>query len=152
MLWSVMHKALFCREENILKPSVKYSIYLIVAVSFFIVIVPGHADTKDNRWVYISQDKDDASTSYYYDSETITPHSYNQVGVWLKAATSTDETLYNLEISCVSGMFHIIEGSFDIWGRRSKTSYIAGRWIITPPNSEVYLLSKMICKDIRPRK
>ncbi len=103
-------------------------------------------EAKDERWKYICFDINDAKTAYYYDSETIDYISTNQVDVWLKIGSSTKAQTLRLEIACASGMFHLIESPFDIWGKRVKTAYIAGNWRVIPPDSEVYLLSKLICK------
>ncbi|MCX5806342.1 MAG: hypothetical protein NT010_09805 [Proteobacteria bacterium] len=65
------------------------------------------------------------------------------------AASNKKPQLLHLEISCASNMFHLMEDSVDyLWGSRIKTSYIAGRWIKTPPDSEVYLLSKLVCRNL----
>jgi len=125
----------------------KYVFLIAVLVSFPINALsqPGGGQ-KDERWKYICYDINDARTTYYYDSETIDYISTNQVDVWLKISSPIKPQILRLEIACASGMFHLIESPFDIWGKRIKTAYIAGNWRIIPPDSEVYLLSKLVCK------
>jgi hypothetical protein len=123
--------------------------YVLVIFFFLFLAVDAHSQTQetaDSRWKYICHDINDVGTRYYYDSETITYISTNQVDVWMKIASPTKQQILFLEIACASGMFHLIESPFDIWGNRVKTVYTAGDWRMTPPDSEVYLLSKLICK------
>jgi hypothetical protein len=90
---------------------------------------------------------------YYYDSETVTYISDNQVNVWMKTISPYNKPqLLHLEIACASNMFHLMENSADSWGSRLNNFYVAGRWIITPPDSEIYLLGKLVCKDLKPAK
>ena len=129
--------------------------YTVLTVFFFLFIAGAFAQTKeaaDNRWKYIAYDINEANTNYYYDSETVKYISTNQVDVWLKIDSPSEQKLLHLEIACGSGMFHLMDNPVNIWGKKIKTKYTAGRWVVTPPNSEVYLLSKLICKNPIPSK
>ena len=129
--------------------------YIFTITLLFSFVASTYSQTKEtqnDRWKYICYDIKDVSTKYYYDTETVTYISTNQVDVWLKIASPGKQQLLLLEIACASNMFHLIEspfdklGPFDTPGKRVKTVYIAGKWRIIPPDSEVYLLSKLICK------
>ncbi len=102
--------------------------------------------TQDNRWVYVCDKKDASGTKLYYDRETVSYISDNQVGVWAKTVSPGSEELQRYEIACGSNMFHLIEEPANAWGVQSKTTYIVGKWMVTPPDSEVYLLSKHVCR------
>jgi hypothetical protein len=133
-----------------MKTLLKYAVLIVI---FFVLSIPAlskiiEASSQDNRWIYICNDIDQADIKYYYDSETVTYISNNQVSVWIKTISPYNKPqLMHIEISCASNMFHLMENSYSLWGDRINTSYIAGKWIDTPPDSEVYLLSKLVCKN-----
>jgi hypothetical protein len=135
-----------------LRNYLKYAFLIFIFVIAAITGLSERMEASDNngRWIYICSDIDQADMKYYYDSETVTYISNNQVSVWMRIDTSKSKPqLLHLEIACASNMFHLMENSIDyLWGNRIKTSYIAGRWIKTPPDSEVYLLSKLVCKNL----
>jgi len=123
--------------------------YVLIMVSLFFLTIDTHSQTKeaaDSRWKYICYDINDVGTRYYYDSETITYISTNQIDVWMKITSPAKQQILLLEIACASNMFHLLESPFDFWGKRVKTVYTAGRWRMIPPDSEIYLLSKLVCK------
>jgi hypothetical protein len=122
---------------------------LLSIVLFLIFAVDTRSQTeeiKGSRWKYICYDTNEKGTKYFYDTETVTYISTNQVDVWMKIASPKNEQFLLLEIACASNMFHLIESPFDMWNKRVKTQYIAGNWRLIPPDSEVYLLSKLVCK------
>jgi hypothetical protein len=140
------------RRNRRLRKFLKNAVLIVIFVISAIVALSGimEASDKNDRWAYICYDVNQPDMKYYYDSETVTYISDNQVGVWMKIADSNKKSqLLHLEISCASNMFHLMEDSVDyLWGSRIKTSYVAGRWIKTPPDSEVYLLSKLVCRNL----
>jgi hypothetical protein len=134
--------------RTLLKYAVLIAVFLVVTIAA--LHTAAEASDKNSRWIYICNDIDQADMEYYYDSETVKYISDNQVSVWMRIASPYNRPqLLHLEIACASSMFHLMENSIDLWGNRIKTSYIAGRWIETPPDSEVYLLSKLVCKNIK---
>jgi hypothetical protein len=137
------------------KTYLKYAVLIVVFVFLTITALSEttEASDKENRWKYICYDINQPDMKYYYDSETVSYISDNQVSVWMKIVTpGNNPQLLHLEIACASSMFHLLEDSVNTWGSRTKTSYIAGRWVMTPPDSEVYLLSKLVCKDLKSAK
>jgi hypothetical protein len=140
------------RRRSILTSLFKCIILIALLFSFTANTHSQTKEAKDDRWKYVCYDINDVSTKYYYDSETVNYISTNQVDVYLKIVSPKKQQILLLEIACASNMFHLIEspfdklGPFDTPGKRVKTVYIAGKWRIIPPDSEVYLLSKLICK------
>jgi len=144
-----------CEGQSNVKTLFKYNALKVVFFVLTIIMLFGNieASDKNDRWRYICKDSEQADIKYYYDSETVTYISNNQVGVWMKATSPQNKPqLLHLEIACESGMFHLFENSVDFWGNRLNNYYIAGRWIMTPPDSEVYLLSKLVCKKTQNSK
>jgi hypothetical protein len=131
---------------SVLTTLLKYSFVMAFFLFFAVDVHSQTREIKDSRWKYICYDINEKDTKYYYDTETINYISTNQVDVWLKIASPKTQQILLVEISCASNMFHLIESPFDMWNKRVKTQYIAGNWKIIPPDSEVYLLSKLICK------
>jgi hypothetical protein len=117
------------------------SVILLSVVSF-----PLHGISQDKRWVYFSYDKNEEGTNYYYDRETIVYSGQNRVSVWMKIASPSGEELLQTEIECFGRMFRTIVGPQSFFGSRSKESYVAYGWLDIPPDSEIYLLSKIVCK------
>ncbi|MCX5813134.1 MAG: hypothetical protein NT178_11395 [Proteobacteria bacterium] len=129
----------------------KYAVLIVIIFVINIIALSKiiEASDKNNRWVFICNDIDQADMKYYYDSETVRYISDNQVNVWMKTVSPYNKPrLLHLEIACASSMFHLMENSVDFWGNRLSNFYIAGKWIMTPPDSEVYLLSKLVCKNL----
>ena len=119
----------------------------VFLLTLVFALISVRLEAVEERWIYFSYDINLAGVKYYYDSHTITRLSEDKVSVWLKIASSYEERLLQTEISCPSGMFRIVEGPRNFWGNKSKTSSVARGWVVIFPNSEVYLLSKIVCKN-----
>ncbi|HEY3276556.1 MAG TPA: hypothetical protein VGJ94_08040 [Syntrophorhabdaceae bacterium] len=126
------------------------SIEAILLCSFVallcMAVLPMNARGQDKRWVHFTFDKNLQNTDYYYDRETVRYLSDNRVSVWLKIASPQSEELLHLEIECSGSMFRTIEPYKPLFGSPVKTSYAQYGWLEVPPDSEVFLLKKALCR------
>jgi hypothetical protein len=109
-------------------------------------MTPLAAFGQEKRWVNFTFDKDTPGIEYYYDRETVSYLSDNRVSVWLKIASPQGEELIHTEIECSGSMFRTIEPYKPLWEKPVKTSHAQYGWLEIPPDSEVYLLKKILCK------
>jgi hypothetical protein len=101
---------------------------------------------QDKRWVYFSYDKNEAGTEYYYDRETVSYTGQNRANVWMKIVSPGAEDFLQIEIECFGKMFRTITAPKSFFGTSDKKSYLGYGWLDIPPDSEIYLLSKIVCK------
>lgn len=115
-------------------------------MALIVLLAPPHGISQDKRWVYFSYDKNQAGTDYFYDRETVAFTGQNRVSAWMKVVSSGSEELIHVEIECFGKMFRTITGYTPFLGKQTKDSYVAYGWLEIPPDSEIYLLSKIVCK------
>lgn len=108
--------------------------------------MPPKARGQEKRWVHFTYDTKLQDTDYYYDRETVRYLSDNRVSAWLKIASPQKEELIHLEVECSGSMFRTIEPYKPLLGRPDKTSYAQYGWLEIPPDSEVFLLRKALCR------
>jgi hypothetical protein len=130
----------------IMKTWMRFILFCSILFAFSIALVPLSATSQDKRWVLFSHDQHATETQYYYDKDTVTYMPQNRVNVWIKIVSSGDEELIQTEIECFGRMFRTIAGPKPFFMTRDNKSYVAYGWVNIPPNSEVYLLSKIVCK------
>lgn len=104
------------------------------------------ADEQKRRWVYFAYDKNLGETTYYYDPETMAYLNDNRVSVWLKVASQGNEELIHTEIECSGSMFRTVQPYKPFLEKIDKTSYAVYGWLEIPPDSEIHLLKKAVCK------
>ncbi|MBA4418253.1 MAG: hypothetical protein C0392_10145 [Syntrophus sp. (in: bacteria)] len=129
-----------------MKTRMRFILCCSILFALSIAFVPLNAISQDRRWVSFSNDKNSTGTEYYYDRETVAYMPQNRVSVWLKVVSSGDEELIHTEIECFGRMFRTIAGPKPLFMKRDNRSYVANGWLDIPPDSEVYLLSKIVCK------
>lgn len=129
-----------------MKVSTKAILFFFVAALVCVTVAPFSAHGQDKRWVRFTFEKGNTGISYYYDRETVAYLSDNRVGVWLKIASPDGEELIQTEIECSGSMFRTIQPYKPLFEKSVKTSFAAYGWLEIPPDSEVYLLKKILCK------
>ena len=125
---------------------IRFVLCCSILFALSIAFVPLTATSQDKRWVNFSYDKNNPGTEYYYDRETIAYMPQNRVSVWFKIVSSGDEELIQAEIECFGKMFRTIAGPKSLFTKRDTKSYLASGWQDIPPDSEIYFLSKIVCK------
>ncbi len=127
-----------------------YSAALTVAI----LLAPCHGTSQDRsvtphdkRWVRFAYDKNEVGIDYYYDSETVKHIGQNRVNVWMKTTSPPGgEDFLQMEIECFGKMFRTITAPKSFFRSSDKKSYLGYGWLDIPPDSEVNLLSKLVCK------
>ena len=127
--------------------SKKFVLFCSLLPALFVATLSPGADTQGTRSAHFSYDKNIQGTDYYYDRDNVEYLSDNRVSTWLRITSPDGEDFIRTEIECSGSMFRTVQPYKPLIFKADKLSYAAYGWLPIPPDSEIHLLRKILCKQ-----